>query len=272
MDDYLNFVDGLFNAEEDTPETGVFQGATDSPYSLSGIIAPLQQAYKRKFKRPDDISDILKAFDSKDNTDKALIDAYKGMFQGAALSTLATAGELFDKAVGLHYGLENIDAQRDIAYQNYDNQMAALDNRLLDIKNQLADRFNKTVETNIMNMAARNLRVTPGNVLELSKEQATDISDEMRLAESNVRLNAIALEGKKKSTEESAKYAKKQLWTGFVQSAINLGLMANTGGGTGEKWGDLWKGYKTGRAAEKQLKVPGATVDWNQAKSFGNAL
>jgi hypothetical protein len=74
----------------------------------------------------------------------------------------------------------------------------------------------------------------------------------MRTAESNARLKQIAFEAGKKQAKESAKYAKTQLWTGLAQSALNLGIMYQTGGGTMESFGDLYKGYKMGKATLAQ--------------------
>ena len=135
--------------------------------------------------------------------------------------------------------------------------MDALDNQVLYIKHQLADRFNKTIETNIMNLAAKNLRVTSGGVLELSKEQAQEITEDMRTAESNAELKKIALRAGQKSAKESANYAVKQLWTGLLGSATKLGLAIGTGGFTNEKWGDLYSGYKQAQAikAESLTKI-----------------
>lgn len=186
--------------------------------------------------------------------DATLTNAQKALFQGGMLKTVAAANDFFNRTLGLAMGQPHmIDKQRDIAIQNYQNQMDALDNQVLYIKNQLMDRFNKTVETNIMNMAARNLRVNAGNVLEQSKSLAQDVTEDMRTAESNARLKQIALEAGKKQATESASYAKKQLWTGFAQSAIKLGLMWETGGGTGESWGKLYSGYKEYKKQQEEL-------------------
>lgn len=189
---------------------------------------------------------LQKAFNAFVNgNDETLTTAQKSMFQGAVLKTTAAASDIFSRLTGLAMGAPGmINQQRDIAVQNYQNQMDALDNQVLYIKHQLSDRFNKTVETNIMRMAANGLRVTSGNVLELSKESATEITEDMRTAESNARLKKIALAAGQKQAGEAAKYAKQTFWTGLAQSALKLGIMWETGGGTGESWGNLYKGYK----------------------------
>lgn len=172
--------------------------------------------------------------------------AQKDLFTGALYKTLAASSDFFSRATRIAMGEPGmIDDQRDIAIQNYDNQMAALDNQVLYLKNQLADRFNKTVDTNIMMMAAKNIRVTGGNVLELTKKDAMEISEDMRMAESNARLKQIALVAGKKSAKEMAKTSKKLMWSGLIGSAAKLGLAVETGGFTNESWGNLYAGYKS---------------------------
>lgn len=189
-----------------------------------------------------DISSVIAQF-IKPN-EKTLAKAHINMFGGALLKTIASAGDFFSSATGLAMGsIANINKQKSIGVQNYQNEMDAIDNQVMYAKHQLADRFNKIVETNIMNMAARNLRVTSGNVLELTKDSAQEITEDIQTLESNARLKKIALEAGKKQIKESAKYAKQQLWTGFAQSAIKLGLNVATAGGTGESWGNLYKNY-----------------------------
>lgn len=194
--------------------------------------------------------DLQTAFNAfVDGNKNALTTAQKNMFQGAVLKTTAAASDMFSYLTGLAMGAPGmIDQQRDIAVQSYQNQMDALDNQVLYIKHQLSDRFNKTVETNIMRMAASGLRVNAGNVLELTKESASEITEDMRTAESNARLKKIALAAGQKQAGEAARYAKQTFWTGLAQSAIKLGIMWETGGGTGESWGNLYAGYKKSKA------------------------
>lgn len=180
-------------------------------------------------------------------TEKDLATGQVNLFTGAVLKTIGQAGDFFSRATGLAMGqLGTINAQRDAAIHGYQNQMVALDNQVLYFKNQLADRFNKTVESNIMNMAARNIRVTSGNVLELSKDMAQEMTEDMRTMESNARLKQIALGAAQKSTAESAKYEKFKAISGFVNSAAKLGMTIASGGGTGESWGSLYAGYQKG--------------------------
>lgn len=198
-------------------------------------------------------TDVQKAFNSLfGGEDEKLTNAQKNLFWGSVLKTVGSASDFFSRATALSMGqLDSINQQRNISLQNYDNQMAALDNQLINLKSQLADRFNKTVETSIMDIAAKNLRVTSGGVLEMNKDLAQEITEDTQMAESNVRLNKTALDAAKKQTKESARYAKFNTISQFIQSAVKLGITWQTGGGTGESWGKLYKGYKDAKALEE---------------------
>lgn len=216
------------------------------PNEIVNLIAEMMKNQQPGYS-PKTASDLTAAFDKLLNgTPETKAKAQVGMYEGAMLKTVAAASDLFSRAVQLGFS-GNIRGKRDVAIQNYQNQMDAIDNQVLYIKHQLQDRFNKTVETNIAQMAARNLRVTSGNVLELSKEEALEISEDMSTADSNARLKKIALNAGKEQAKESAKYAQAQLWTGLAQSAVKLGLMYETGGGTNQSFGDLYKGYMKGK-------------------------
>jgi hypothetical protein len=215
-------------------------------------IPDLVQTMLPKFAKPDSIAGALDKLLG--SNQELLAKAKKDMFMGAVLKTVAAADDFFTRTIGLGPAVANLNTSYDIAKSNYNNQMDAIDNQVLYIKHQLADRFNKTVQTNIMNLAAKNLRVTAGNVLDLSKEEASEITEDMRTAESNANLKKIALQAKKESAKESTRYAEKQLYTGLIGSAVKLGLMVETGGGTGESFGDLYKGYKKSKDFTKAIK------------------
>lgn len=233
----------------------VEMAATQTPDDIATILQNIfANNMPKQPGRADDISTALNKMLS--STSELNIKAMNQMFQGAVLKTVAAADDFFSIATGIAMGSpERIDEQSENAQQNYQNQMDALDNQVLYIKHQLADRFNRTVENNIMTMAAKNLRVTSGNVLELTKDMAQEMTEDMRTAESNARLKQIALAADKASVKESAKYAKKQLWTGLAQSAIKLGLMWETGGGTGESWGNLYNNYKKTKKFDDAVKT-----------------
>lgn len=203
--------------------------------------------------KPATADDITSAMDKlMKQSPQYLASAQVGAFTGAVMKTIGQAGDFFSRATGLAMGqLGNIDKQAEIAGQSYQNQMEALDNQVLYIKNQLSDRFNKTVESNIMQMAAKNIRVTSGGVLDLTKDLATEVTEDMRTAESNARLKQIALQAAQKSTKASAKYAKFNAINSFINSAAKLGMTMASGGGTGQTWGNLWSGYNDGKEALK---------------------
>ena len=244
--------------------TGIALAATDEPGAdnIADLIQTIIGSLPQQTRSPDNIGPAL---------DKLLGDnaelkakAQKDMYAGAVMKTVAAASDLFNRAVGIAAGQRrNIYKAAEIATQNYQNQMDALDNQVLYIKHQLADRFNKTVETNIMNMAARNIRVTSGGVLDMTKDIAQEMTEDMRTAESNAELKKIALRAGQKQAKESAKYTEKQMWAGLLNSATKLGIAFATGGGTGESWGNLYAGYKKGNDVLKATKAGTLTGMYN---------
>lgn len=231
-------------------------GATDSPDAIAELIQIMLSNMSQApgtGRSPDNIGPALDKLLGDNANLKA--KGQKELYVGALMKTVAAASDFFNRAVGIAAGQRrNIYKAADVAAQNYQNQMDALDNQVLYIKHQLADRFNKTVETNIMHMAARNLRVTSGGVLEQTKNMAQEMTEDMRTAESNAKLHKIAYKAGQKMAKESARYAEKQMWTQFLSSATKLGVAVATGGFTGEKWGDLYSGYAKGRDFEKAMK------------------
>lgn len=226
-------------------------GATDSPDAIAELIQILlgNMSQAPGTRSPDNIGPALDKLLSNNANMKA--KAQKDMYAGAVMKTVGAASDFFSRVVGIAAGQHrNIYEAAELAKQNYQNQMDALDNQVLYIKHQLADRFNKTVEMNMMNMAARNLRVTPSNVLSLSKDTAQEMTEDMRTAESNAELHKIAYRAGQKQAKESARNAENQMWAGFLSSASKLGMFVTTGGGTGESWGNLYAGYKKATASQ----------------------
>lgn len=230
-----------------------FGTPSETPDDIAKILQDIFANTRPQPGQADDIGNALNKMLA--STTELNTKAMNQMFQGAVFKTIRAASDFFSRATNIIAGAPGmINQERANAELNYQNQMDALDNQVLYIKHQLADRFNKTVENNIMTMAAKNLRVTAGNVLDLTKDTAVEISEDMRTAESNARLKKIALEAGKRSARESARYAKNQLWTGLVQSAIKLGMMWQTGGGTGESWGNLYSNYMHSQKFEDAVK------------------
>ena len=205
----------------DVADDSVQFSATDTPeFDMDRLIDALTANNQRQ---PDDLSKAIATLFQGRSDLKTLA---KGELQaGTIYKIIGAASDFFSRATGIIAGQEGlIKGQVRNVQQSYQNEMDALDNQVLYIKNQLADRFNKTIETNTMRLAAQNLRVNAGNVLELSKDEAQEITEDMRMAESNAKLKQIALEAGQKSAKEAGKHAIKQMWTGLVGSAAKLGL------------------------------------------------
>lgn len=239
---------------EAVPTVPLSAESEQDPKELATLIAALlknQPSYSPG--QADDISEALeKLLKSKEEEDEEMKAAAMGnIFVGAAMKTVAAADKFFSNVVGLAYG-NNLDEKYKAKRQNYINQMNALDNQVMYIKHQLSDRFNQTVENNIMQMAARGLRANAGNVLDLTKDAAGEITEDMRTAESNAELEKIALKAKKKQAKVSTEYAHTKLWTDMAQSAVKLGIMYQTGGGTGISFGNLFAGYQMGNAIKEK--------------------
>lgn len=232
-------------------------GASDSPKAdeIADLIQALLGNTGSSIGSPKKSDDLISAIDAyykkNDNPEtlEDLIKAKKDMFEGAVLKGVAKAADIFNKLT-----IKDFNSTYRITKQNYKNQMDALDNQVLYIKHQLADRFNKTVETNIMNLAAKNLRVTSGNVLDMTKDMAQEMTEDIQMAESNAELKKIALRAGKDQAKESTRYAEKQMWVSFADAARKLGTVVASGAGTGESFGNLYKGYKWAVDTEKALK------------------
>lgn len=189
--------------------------------------------------------------------------AAKQQFYGAALKTAASAGNLFNSllSMGLNYNL--IDKQKKNTKMSVENRMQALDNQVLYYKNQITDKFNTLMARNTVTMAAKNLRVSTGALLEESKDAAYDATKDIQMLESNAELKKIALRNEEKQAKISAKLAKSQLVTNVIQGFANLGLNVASGGGTMESWGDLYSGFKAAEDFEaiKKASATGMLAD-----------
>lgn len=189
--------------------------------------------------------------------------AAKGQFYGAALKTAASAGNLFNSllSMGLNYNL--IDKQKKNTKMSVENRMQALDNQVLYYKNQITDKFNTLMARNTVTMAAKNLRVSTGALLEESKDAAYDATKDIQMLESNAELKKIALRNEEKQAKISAKLAKSQLVTNVIQGFANLGLNVASGGGTMQSWGDLYSGFKAAEDFEaiKKASATGMLAD-----------
>lgn len=191
----------------------------------------------------DPITNILADFMG---TSKA--KAQKSMFEGAVLKTVGSAAQAFDAIINFGRRQDSINLQADNTKIAADNKMKAIDNQVLYTKNQIMDRFNTMVANNTVALAAKNIRVTAGTLLESTKGEAYDINQDFATLDSNARMKKLELQAQKDNAEVARSLAKSQQWSNLVGSLAKLGLSVGTGGGTGESWGDLYAGYKQANA------------------------
>lgn len=187
-----------------------------------------------------------------DTTNALLADYLGGMkskaakqeFTGAVLKSVASAGSVFNSIMSLSMGRRNANRQYSNAKLSAENKMAALDNQVMYYKNQIEDKFNTTLAKNTAVMAAKNLRVSTGALLEQMKDAAYDATKDIETMESNAELKKIALRNEVKQAKITKELTKSQLTTNLIGSLANLGLTVASGGGTMESWGDLYSGFK----------------------------
>jgi hypothetical protein len=184
-----------------------------------------------------DISTALSGMKQTANKERAL---------GASLKTAAAAGDFFSQLLTYSTSRSNISLQAENTKQAAENAMNALDNQVLYYKNQITDKFNTLMARNTVTMAAKNLRVSAGALLEQTKDAAYDATQDIRMLESNAELKKIALRSSQKQADISKKLQKNLLNANVVSSAAKLGLMVATGGGTGESWGNLFSSFQDG--------------------------
>lgn len=184
-----------------------------------------------------DISTALAGMKQTANKERAL---------GASLKTAAAAGDFFSQLLTYSTSRSNISLQAENTKQAAENSMNALDNQILYYKNQITDKFNTLMARNTVTMAAKNLRVSAGALLEQTKDAAYDATQDIRMLESNAELKKIALRSAQKQADISKKLQKNLLNANVVSSAAKLGLMVATGGGTGESWGNLFSSFQDG--------------------------
>lgn len=182
---------------------------------------------------------------------------------GAVLKMAASAGRLFTDLLAAGGIWENIHAQEYNTKLSADVQMAALDNQILYFKNQIADRFNKTMARNAVTMAAKNLRVTAGNLLEQTKEEAYDATQDIATYTSNAELQKILLRSQQQQADVAAKLMKSNVVTDMISDLADLGLMVGTKGGTFAKdWGTLFSGTQFDDTYKSVYKTANEAYDW----------
>ena len=164
----------------------------------------------------------------------------KKMFTGAALKTASAAGDFFSALIEFGMGRKTNAMQADNTRLQAEVQMQALDNEVLYYKNQIADKFNKVVARNTVTMAAKGLRVSAANILEKTKDAAYNATKDIETLESNAELKKIALRSQQKQADITKKLKNSELTANLMKATVDLGIMAMTGGGTGQTWGNLY--------------------------------
>lgn len=170
----------------------------------------------------------------------------KAFKAGWGLKAIASAGELFTKLATYPMERANTDRAYRNKKQDVSNQMLAIDNQVQYYKNQITDKFATTMARSSMLMAAKNLRVTAGNLLEQTKDAAYDATNDIKMLESNAELKKIALRSEARQAEVSRTLTKKLMTTDLLGSAAKLGLVFAGGTEAGMKWGDLYKDWSWG--------------------------
>lgn len=179
-----------------------------TPYSGGGLSAM------------DSFGNVLMGIKSKG--DKALKTGY-------ALKTAAAAGELFNSIFNYAYTRSIASKTAANKKQSVENQMLALDNQVLYYKNQITDKFANAIARNTVTMAAKNLRVTAGSLLEQTKDAAYDATKDIEMLESNAELKKIALRSEAKQADVVKKLSKSLATANLISSVGKLGLVIGGG-------------------------------------------
>lgn len=142
---------------------------------------------------------------------------------GHTMKLISAAGDVFSHLLldgteweGLHETAENKKV-------NIANQMSSLDNQVLFYKNQVANKFGELMARNAVTMAAKNLRVTAGNLLEQTKGAAIEATEDIKMKESNARLKKIALESEARQADVAKKLQKSLMITDLIEDTVKLG-------------------------------------------------
>ena len=148
---------------------------------------------------------------------------------GYVLKTASAAGDLFNAILTYSGARANAGLKEANTKQSVENQMLALDNQVMYYKNQITDKFAQTMAKNAVTMATKNLRVTAGNLLEKTKDAATDATYDIKMLESNAELKKIALRSEARQAEVTSKLTNKLATANLIGSAAKLGLVVSSG-------------------------------------------
>lgn len=158
---------------------------------------------------------------------------------GGILKTVAAAGELFTNIMNYSHVRSNAERAARNTKKSVENQMLALDNQVMYYKNQITDKFASAMARNTVTMAAKNLRVTAGSLLEQTKDAAYDATKDIEMLESNAELKKIALRSEAKQAKVARDLIKTTATTDLLNSVGKLGLSIGTNYVSGN-YGDLF--------------------------------
>lgn len=198
-------------------------GTRRSPSGVAGIAGSTNSL--------DDMGNLFLAMQGKGEKNLAL---------GYGLKTAAAAGELFTRLATIGDAWGNANRRATNTKQNVANQMLALDNQVQYYKNQITDKFARTMARNTVTMAAKNLRVTASNLLEQTKDAAYDATKDIQTLESNTELKKIALRSEARQAEVAKKLSKNLMVADLVGSLAKVGLMVSGGIEAGVDYGKLF--------------------------------
>lgn len=187
----------------------------------------------------------------------ALSQARISDFESQTFGAFGDFMKFFDNLAFYHMRKKNIELQTSNTIQSYQNKMNALDNQLLAVKNKLQDKFNTAVANDIVQTAARGIRVSMSNILEKHKESAYNVTQDIQMATSNVEMNKATYKSYQGQAKIGEKLSKYKLTGDLVESGIKLaedvvllgmggteGLESVLKGGDAGSFGDLWSGYE----------------------------
>ena len=167
-------------------------------------------------------------------------DASKQMLTGAELKTVSDAGNFFTALINFGMGRKTNAMEAQNTKLQAEVQMKALDNEVLYYKNQIMDKFNTLIARNTVTMATKGLRVSAANLLEQTKDTAYDATKDIETLESNAELKKIALRSQQKQADITKRLKNSELAANLMKATVDLGIMAMTGGTTGQSWGNLY--------------------------------
>jgi hypothetical protein len=148
----------------------------------------------------------------------------------------ADAIRWFDSIAFFHTRSSNLALQEQNTVKAYQNKMNALDNQLLYVKNQLQDKFNSAVANDIVQTAARGVRVSMSNILEKQKESAHNITQDIAIASGNVKMDKATYKSYQEQAQISRKANQRALTNELAESSIKLAadiIMMMAGGASG---------------------------------------